>query len=135
MGAPWLKELAIDKPVREHIQAWEEKLSLLSEQVMDESNAGRRHELETELRAVQSALRFYSRRAGDWAPFLGIGSGWIGIWGITVASRLLRPPADVWKIDDEITSTTTRTQALKVAITAPPEKSFCRIRFYFLGRT
>jgi predicted outer membrane protein len=66
MGARWLKELAIDKPVREHIQAWEEKvLNLLSEQVMDESNAGRRHQLETELRAVQSALRFYSGRAGD----------------------------------------------------------------------
>jgi hypothetical protein len=65
MGARWLKELAIDKRVREHVQAWEEKLNLLSEQVMDESNAGRRHELETELRAVQSALRFYSRRAGD----------------------------------------------------------------------
>jgi hypothetical protein len=65
MEARWLKELAMDKPVREHIQGLEEKLNLLSEQVMDESNAGRRNELETELRAVQSALRFYSRRAGD----------------------------------------------------------------------
>ena len=34
------------------------KRNLLSEQRMDESNAGRRNELETELRAVQSALRF-----------------------------------------------------------------------------
>jgi hypothetical protein len=59
MEARWLKELAMDKPVREHIQALEEKLNLLSEQVIDESNAGRRNELETELRAVQSTLRFY----------------------------------------------------------------------------
>ena len=49
----------MDKTVREHIQALEEKRNLLSEQVMDESNAGRRNELETELRAVQSALSFY----------------------------------------------------------------------------
>lgn len=49
----------MDKPVREHIQALEEKRNLLSAQVMDESNAGRRNELETELRAVQAALRFY----------------------------------------------------------------------------
>jgi hypothetical protein len=37
----------------------EEKRNLLSEQVIDESNAGMRNELETELRAVQSTLRFY----------------------------------------------------------------------------
>ena len=60
MEARWLKRiLAMDKTVREHIQGLEEKRNLLSEQVMDESNAGRRNELETELRAVQSALRFY----------------------------------------------------------------------------
>jgi hypothetical protein len=40
-------------------QALEEKRNLLSEQVIHGSNAGMRNELETELRAVQSALRFY----------------------------------------------------------------------------
>ena len=64
MEARWLKRiLAMDKTVREHIQGLEEKRNLLSEQVMDESNAGRRNELETELRAVQSALRFLLRCA------------------------------------------------------------------------
>jgi len=60
METRWLKRnLAMDRPVREHIQALEEKRNLLSAQVMDESNAGRRNELQTELRAVESALRFY----------------------------------------------------------------------------
>jgi hypothetical protein len=49
----------MDKPVREHIQALEEKRNLLNAQVMEESNAGRRNQLETELRTVESALRFY----------------------------------------------------------------------------
>ena len=67
------KILPMDKTVREHIQALEEKRNLLSAQLMDESNAGRRIELETELRAVQSALRFYhdaletERRFWGWA--------------------------------------------------------------------
>ena len=60
MEARWLKRiLAMDKTVREHIQGLEQKRNELSQQLMDESNAGRRNELETELRAVQSTLRFY----------------------------------------------------------------------------
>ena len=47
------------KTLREHIQALEQKRNVLSEQVMEESNAHRRNDLETELRAVQSALGFY----------------------------------------------------------------------------
>ena len=49
----------MDKTVREHIQGLEQKRNELSQQLMDESNRGRRNELETQLRAVQSALRFY----------------------------------------------------------------------------
>ena len=65
----------MDKTVREHIRALEEKRNLLSEQVMDESNAGRRNELETELRAVQSALRFCHDALETERRFWGLAAG------------------------------------------------------------
>jgi hypothetical protein len=65
----------MDKTVREHIHALEGKRNLLSEQVMDESNGGRRNELETELRAVQSALRVYHDALETERRFWGLASG------------------------------------------------------------
>ena len=77
MEARWLiRILAMDKTVREHIQALEDKRNLLSDQVMDERNAGRRNELETELRAVQSALRFYHDALETERRYWELG-GWI----------------------------------------------------------
>jgi|tagenome__1003787_1003787.scaffolds.fasta_scaffold17018346_1 hypothetical protein len=76
METRWLKRnLAMDRPVREHIQALEEKRNLLSAQVMDESNAGRRNELQTELRAVESALRFYHDALETERRFWGSAAG------------------------------------------------------------
>jgi hypothetical protein len=49
----------MDTTVREHIQRLEKRRNLLNAQVMEESNADRRNQLETELRAVESALKFY----------------------------------------------------------------------------
>ncbi len=53
----------MDKTVREHIQALEQKRNELSRQVMDESNAGRRNELETELSGSPVHATFLSRCA------------------------------------------------------------------------
>jgi hypothetical protein len=41
------------------MQRLEEKRQLVSAQVMEQSDAGKRNRLETELRAVESALKFY----------------------------------------------------------------------------
>jgi hypothetical protein len=49
----------MDTTVREHMQRLEEKRQLVSAQVMEQSDAGKRNRLETELRAVESALKFY----------------------------------------------------------------------------
>lgn len=49
----------MDRTVGEHIRDLEEKLNLLSGEMMDESNAHKRNELEAELRAVESALALY----------------------------------------------------------------------------
>ena len=73
MEARWLKDLSHGQDGPRAHTGLGRKRNLLSEQVMDESNAGRRNELETELRAVQSALRFYhdaletERRFWGWA--------------------------------------------------------------------
>jgi hypothetical protein len=45
--------------VREHIQRLEKRRNLLNARVMEESNSDRRNQLETELRAVESALKFH----------------------------------------------------------------------------
>ena len=51
--------LTVKRTVGEHIRDLEERLNLLSGQVMDESNAHKRNDLEAELRAVESALALY----------------------------------------------------------------------------
>ena len=52
----------MQRRVGEHIQDLEKKRDLLSGQIMEESNKTKRNQLETELRAVESALR-HSRLA------------------------------------------------------------------------
>jgi hypothetical protein len=49
----------MDRTVREHLDELEQKLLALNEKMMDESNLGKRNKLETELRAVQSAVVLY----------------------------------------------------------------------------
>jgi hypothetical protein len=49
----------MDTTVREHIERLEKRRNLLNAQVMEESNPDRRNQIETELRAVESALKFY----------------------------------------------------------------------------
>jgi hypothetical protein len=49
----------MDKTVREHVQTLEQKRNSLNKQIMEEQNTGRRNQLDSELRAVESALRFY----------------------------------------------------------------------------
>ena len=49
----------MDTTVREHMQRLEEKRQLLSAQTMEESDTEKRNRLESELRAVESALKFY----------------------------------------------------------------------------
>ena len=64
----------MDKTVREHIQNLEQKRNLLSAHVMDEADAKQRNQLESELRAVEAALKFYrdaletERRLSQWRP-------------------------------------------------------------------
>jgi hypothetical protein len=45
--------------VREHIQRLEKRRNLLNARVMEESNSDTRNQLETELRALESALKFH----------------------------------------------------------------------------
>jgi hypothetical protein len=47
------------RSVGEHIQSLEKKRDLLSEQIMEERNRTKRNQLETELRAVESALTLF----------------------------------------------------------------------------
>ena len=62
----------MDKTVREHIQNLEQKRKLLSAHLMDEADAKQRNQLESELRAVEAALKFYQdaleteRRHSQW---------------------------------------------------------------------
>jgi hypothetical protein len=49
----------MDRTVREHIQILETKRSLLSGRIMDENEKAQRNQLETELRAIESALALY----------------------------------------------------------------------------
>ena len=64
----------MDKTVREHIQNLEQKRNLLSTRLMDEADAKQRNQLESELRAVEAALKFYrdaletERRLSQWRP-------------------------------------------------------------------
>jgi|GraSoiStandDraft_59_1057299.scaffolds.fasta_scaffold444635_1 putative heme iron utilization protein len=64
----------MDKTVREHIQNLQQKRNLLSAHVMDEADAKQRNQLESELRAVEAALKFYQdaleteRRLSQWRP-------------------------------------------------------------------
>jgi hypothetical protein len=50
----------MDRTVAQHIQALEEKLNLISAQIMQENDSYKRNHLESELRAVESALTHYS---------------------------------------------------------------------------
>lgn len=47
------------RSVAEHIQNLEKKRDLLSGQIMEERNRTKRNQLETELRAVESALTHF----------------------------------------------------------------------------
>jgi hypothetical protein len=49
----------MDKTVGQHMQALEQKLNLLNAGIMDESDRAKRNQLESELRAVESALTHY----------------------------------------------------------------------------
>lgn len=49
----------MNRTVGEHIQILEHKRKLLSGQIMEEKDRGKRNQLETELRAVESALTLY----------------------------------------------------------------------------
>ena len=49
----------MDKTVGQHMQALEQKLNVLNEGIMDENDRAKRNQLESELRAVESALTLY----------------------------------------------------------------------------
>jgi hypothetical protein len=49
----------MDRPLGEHIGTLERKLNLLSAQIMEENDTTQRNKLESELRAVESALTLY----------------------------------------------------------------------------
>lgn len=49
----------MDRTLGEHIGSLEQKVSLLSAQIMEENDTRMRNQLETELRAVESALTLY----------------------------------------------------------------------------
>jgi predicted nucleic acid-binding Zn-ribbon protein len=54
----------MEKTLAEHIRGLEQKLNALSSQMMEESDSHSRNQLESELRAVDTALAHY-RRAFD----------------------------------------------------------------------
>lgn len=54
----------MEKTLAEHMRALEQKLTALSSQMMEEDDSHRRNQLESELRAVDTALAYY-RRAFD----------------------------------------------------------------------
>jgi hypothetical protein len=49
----------MDRTLAEHIQTLEQRLNLISAQIMQENNSNQRNHLESELRAVESALTQY----------------------------------------------------------------------------
>jgi len=49
----------MDRTVGQHMQALEQKLNLLNARIMDESDRAECNQLESELRAVESALTHY----------------------------------------------------------------------------
>lgn len=49
----------MQRTLAEHIRALEDKLNALSSQMMEENDSHRRSQLESELRAVDSALAHY----------------------------------------------------------------------------
>jgi hypothetical protein len=49
----------MDTTVREHMRRMEQKRDLLNTQIRKESDAEKRNRLETDLRAVESALKYY----------------------------------------------------------------------------
>jgi hypothetical protein len=49
----------MDRMSAEHIGTLEQKLKLISTQIMQENDTRRRNQLESELRAVESALTHY----------------------------------------------------------------------------
>jgi hypothetical protein len=49
----------MDTTVREHMRRMEQKRDLLNTQIMEESDAEKRNRLETDLQAVESALKYY----------------------------------------------------------------------------
>jgi hypothetical protein len=53
----WAKKM--DRTLAEHIQTLEQKLNLISAHIMQENNPKKRNQLESELRAVESALTQY----------------------------------------------------------------------------
>jgi hypothetical protein len=51
--------VTMNRTVGEHIQTLEHRRTLLSGRITEEKNRGKRNQLETELRAVESALALY----------------------------------------------------------------------------
>ena len=49
----------MDRTVGQHMQGLEQKLNLLNARIMDENDRAKRNQLESELRAVESALTLY----------------------------------------------------------------------------
>jgi hypothetical protein len=49
----------MDTTVREHMRRLEQKRDVLNTQIVEESDAEKRNRLETDLRAVESALKYY----------------------------------------------------------------------------
>jgi hypothetical protein len=49
----------MDRTLGEHVRALEERMNLVSEQIMQENDSNKRNHLESELRAVESALDHY----------------------------------------------------------------------------
>ena len=49
----------MDRPVRDHTKDLEQRRDLLNARITEESDAEQRKQVETELRAVESTLKFY----------------------------------------------------------------------------
>jgi hypothetical protein len=49
----------MDRTVGQHMQILEQKVNLLTARIMDENDRVKRNQLESELRAVESALTLY----------------------------------------------------------------------------
>ena len=49
----------MDRTVGQHMQILEQKVNLLTARIMDENDRDKRNQLESELRAVESALTLY----------------------------------------------------------------------------